>query len=92
MFTASIYNSLETKKLKSVYEAEKKNRNVIGSFELKEYLDAGKEDQRDKYSATLSVINVTFEKAHKGSKKSKEQLREWFYENNIKIKTLRRKG
>jgi hypothetical protein len=91
-FTASIYNSLETKKLQSAYEEEKKNRKVKGSFELQEYRKCNQNSQSDKYGATLSVINITFRKSHKETKTNTEQLRALFYEKGIKIKTLRRKG
>lgn len=91
-FTASIYNSLETKKLQSVYEEEKRNRTVKGSFELQEYSKNNDDNRNEKYGATLSVINITFGKSHKSTKTSTEQLRKVLYEKGIKIKTLRRKG
>ena len=86
-FTAVIYKSIETNKLKKEFEAEKKNRTIKGHFELAEY---SKEYEDDEYSATLSVINVTFKKAYK--RKNQESLRKFFYENEIKIQTLRKAG
>ena len=86
-FTAVIYKSIETNKLKKEFEAEKKNRSIKGHFELNEY---SKEHNDDEYSATLSVINVTFKKNHK--QKNKESLRKFFYDNGIKIRTLRIAG
>ena len=82
-FTASIYNSMETKKLKSVYEEEKRNRKVKGSFELNKYQARAEEE----YGATLAVINVTFKKKHKETQTGIEELRKLFYENGIRLKS-----
>ena len=86
-FTASIYNSLETKRLKKTYEDEKKKRKVKGSFELKDYNKDAHE--RDAYGATLSVISVSFKKNYSSSV-GKKELRKFFYDHGIIIKTLRR--
>ena len=84
-FTASIYNSLETKRLKKTYEDEKKKRKVKGSFELKDYNKDAHE--REAYGATLSVISVSFKKNYSSSV-GKKELRKFFYDQGITIKPI----
>jgi hypothetical protein len=98
-FTASIYKSLETEQLQKVYEQEKKNRHVKGSFELKDYTKDGRSDRsqsrKKDYRATLAVINVTFKRSVKPNKRviaDTKQLRKLLYENGIRIQTLRGTG
>jgi hypothetical protein len=56
-FNSFLYNSLEIKALREEYEKAKAQRKIGGKFELCRYAVGN-----DESGATLSVINVTFEK------------------------------
>ena len=56
-FNSFLYNSLEVEQLKLEYEKVKAQRKLTGKFEVGKYVVGD-----DESGATLSVINVTFEK------------------------------
>ncbi len=56
-FNSFLYNSLEVQALKEEYEKAKAQRKINGKFEIGTYAVGN-----DESGATLSVINVTFDK------------------------------